>query len=69
MYSFCNYVNDSNIAAKTRGADVWRRAVSDVRDCRNNGGAPRTRYVSSDYFKYLCYLFQVVLILYATRAE
>lgn len=48
---------------------MWRRAFANVRDRRNNGGGPRTRYVPSDYFKYLCYLFQLVLVLDAARVE
>lgn len=48
---------------------MWRRAFANVRDRRNNGGGPRTRYVLSDYFKYLCYLFQLVLVLDAARVE
>lgn len=48
---------------------MWRRVFANVRDRRNNGGGPRTRYVPSDYFKYLCYLFQLVLVLDAARVE
>lgn len=48
---------------------MWRRVLANVRDRRNNGGGPRTRYVLSDYFKYLCYLFQLVLVLDAARVE
>lgn len=57
------------IRSRNPRSRMWRRVFINVRDRRNNGGGPRTRYVSSDYFKYLCYLFQLVLILDAARVD